>query len=46
VTVLSVSPGPAKTNIAMPSGVLGTVLGVMQHTPMFKPAGQAAGGIA
>ena len=46
VTVVSVSPGPARTNFAMPSGVLGVVLGVMQHTPMFKPAGQAAGGIA
>ena len=46
VTVVSVSPGPAKTNFAMPSGVLGVVLGVMQHTPMFKPAGQVAGGIA
>jgi NAD(P)-dependent dehydrogenase (short-subunit alcohol dehydrogenase family) len=42
VTVVSVSPGPTRTNFAMPSGVLG----VMQHTPMFKPAGQAAGGIA
>jgi hypothetical protein len=30
----------------MPSGVLGVVLGVLQHTPMFKPADQAAGGIA
>jgi retinol dehydrogenase 12 len=46
VTVVSVSPGPAKTNFAMPSGVLGVVLGVMQHTPMFKPPGQAAEGIA
>jgi NAD(P)-dependent dehydrogenase (short-subunit alcohol dehydrogenase family) len=46
VTVVSVSPGPAKTNFAMPSGVLGVVLGVMQRTPMFKPAGQAAKGIA
>jgi hypothetical protein len=44
VTVVSVSPGPARTNFAGPSGVLGVVLGVMQHTPMF--AGQAAGGIA
>ena len=46
VTVVSVSPGPARTNFAGPPGVLGVVLGVMQHTPMFKPAGQAAGGIA
>jgi NAD(P)-dependent dehydrogenase (short-subunit alcohol dehydrogenase family) len=46
VTVVSVSPGPARTNFAMPSGVLGVMLGVMQHTPMFKPADQAAGGIA
>ncbi len=46
VTVVSVSPGPAKTNFAMPSGVLGVVLGVMQRTPMFRPAGQAARGIA
>jgi len=46
VAVVSVSPGPAKTNFAMPSGMLGVVLGVMQHTPMFKPAGQAANGIA
>jgi hypothetical protein len=46
VTVVSVSPGPAKTKFALPSGVLGVVLGVMQRTPMFKPAGQAAEGIA
>ena len=46
VTVVSVSPGPTRTNFAMPSGVLGVVLGVMQHTSMFKPADQAAGGIA
>jgi NAD(P)-dependent dehydrogenase (short-subunit alcohol dehydrogenase family) len=46
VTVVSVSPGPAKTNFAMPSGLLGVVLGVMQRTPMFKSAGQAADGIA
>jgi hypothetical protein len=26
--------------------VLGLVLGVMKRTPVFKPAGQAAGGIA
>ena len=46
VTVVSASPGPSRTNFAMPSGMLGVVLGMMQHTPMFKPAGQAAGGIA
>jgi NAD(P)-dependent dehydrogenase (short-subunit alcohol dehydrogenase family) len=46
VTAVSVSPGPARTNFAMPPGLLGAVLGVMQHTPMFKPAGQAAAGIA
>jgi NAD(P)-dependent dehydrogenase (short-subunit alcohol dehydrogenase family) len=45
-TVVSVSPGPARTNFSRPSGVLGLVLGVMQHTPMVKPAGQAARGIA
>jgi hypothetical protein len=42
VNVVSISPGPTRTNFAMPSGVLG----VMQHTPMFKPASQAARGIA
>jgi NAD(P)-dependent dehydrogenase (short-subunit alcohol dehydrogenase family) len=46
VTVVSVSPGPTRTNFAGPSGVLGVVLGVMQHTAMFKPADQAARGIA
>jgi NAD(P)-dependent dehydrogenase (short-subunit alcohol dehydrogenase family) len=46
VTVVSVSPGPTRTNFAMPSGALGVVLGMMQRTPMFKPAGQAAQGIA
>jgi NAD(P)-dependent dehydrogenase (short-subunit alcohol dehydrogenase family) len=47
VTVLSVSPGPAKTNFGGggPSGVLGLVLGVMKRTPVFKPAGKAAQGI-
>ena len=45
VTVVSVSPGPARTNFAGPAGVLGVALGVLQHTPMFKPADQAAGGI-
>ena len=48
VTVVSVSPGPAKTNFGGggPSGVPGLVLGVMKRTPVFKPAGQAARGIA
>jgi NAD(P)-dependent dehydrogenase (short-subunit alcohol dehydrogenase family) len=46
VTVVSVSPGPARTNFSKPSGVMGLVLGVMQHTPMVKPADQAAEGIA
>ena len=46
VTVVSVSPGPARTNFSRPSGVMGLVLGVMQHTPMVKPADQAARGIA
>ena len=46
VTVMSVSPGPARTNFSRPSGVTGLVLGVMQHTPMVKPADQAAGGIS
>jgi NAD(P)-dependent dehydrogenase (short-subunit alcohol dehydrogenase family) len=48
VTVVAVSPGPAKTNFGGggPSGVLGLVLGVLQRTPVFKPADQAAKGIA
>jgi NAD(P)-dependent dehydrogenase (short-subunit alcohol dehydrogenase family) len=46
VTVVSVSPGPSRTNFSRPSGVLGLVLGVMQHTPVVKPADQAARGIA
>jgi len=46
VTVVAVSPGPARTNFSRPAGVLGMVLGAMQHTPMVKPAGQAASGIA
>jgi NAD(P)-dependent dehydrogenase (short-subunit alcohol dehydrogenase family) len=46
MTVVSVSPGPARTNFSRPSGVMGLVLGVMQHTPMVKPASQAARGIA
>jgi len=46
VTVVSVSPGPTRTNFSRPSGVLGLVLGMLQYTPMVKPAGQAATGIA
>lgn len=46
VTVVSVSPGPTRTNFSRPSGVMGLMLGAMQHTPMVKPAGQAARGIA
>ena len=46
VTVVAVSPGPTRTNFSRPAGVLGLVLGAMQHTPMVKPADQAAGGIA
>jgi NAD(P)-dependent dehydrogenase (short-subunit alcohol dehydrogenase family) len=47
VTVVSVSPGPAKTNFGGggPSGLTGLVLGVMKRTPVFKPADQAAQGI-
>jgi NAD(P)-dependent dehydrogenase (short-subunit alcohol dehydrogenase family) len=46
VTVVSVSPGPAKTNFAGPSGVMGLVLGVIKRIPLVKPADQAAKGIA
>jgi len=48
VTVVSVSPGPARTNFGGggPSGIMGLVLGVMKRTPVFKPADQAAEGIA
>ncbi|MDQ6775632.1 MAG: SDR family NAD(P)-dependent oxidoreductase [Actinomycetota bacterium] len=47
VTVVSVSPGPARTNFGGggPSGVMGVVTGVMKRTPVFKPADQAAEGI-
>jgi NAD(P)-dependent dehydrogenase (short-subunit alcohol dehydrogenase family) len=45
VTVVSVSPGPSRTNFPRPSGVMGLVLGMLQHTPMVKPADQAARGI-
>jgi len=45
---VAVSPGPAKTNFGGggPSGVIGLVLGVMKRTPVFRPADQAADGIA
>src|SRR5262249_48178032 len=45
VTVVSVSPGPAKTNFGGggPSGMMALVLGVMKRTRVFKPADQAAG---
>lgn len=48
VTVVSVSPGPARTNFGGggPSGVIGVATGVMKHTPVFRPAGEAAEGIA
>jgi NAD(P)-dependent dehydrogenase (short-subunit alcohol dehydrogenase family) len=47
VTVVSVSPGPARTNFGGggPSGVMGVLTGVMKHTPIFKSAGEAAEGI-
>jgi len=47
VTVVSVSPGPARTNFGGggPSGLMGAVTGVMKRTPVFKSAEQAAKGI-
>jgi NAD(P)-dependent dehydrogenase (short-subunit alcohol dehydrogenase family) len=47
VTVVSVSPGPARTNFGGggPSGVMGVLTGVMRRTPVFKNADQAAEGI-
>jgi NAD(P)-dependent dehydrogenase (short-subunit alcohol dehydrogenase family) len=47
VTVVSVSPGPARTNFggAGPAGVMGVVTGVMKRTPVFKSADEAARGI-
>jgi NAD(P)-dependent dehydrogenase (short-subunit alcohol dehydrogenase family) len=47
VTVVSVSPGPARTNFGGggPAGVMGLVTGVMKHTPVFRPAAEAAAGI-
>ena len=48
VTVVSVSPGPTKTNFGGggPSGVIGLVTDVLKHTPLLKTADQAAEGIA
>jgi NAD(P)-dependent dehydrogenase (short-subunit alcohol dehydrogenase family) len=47
VTVVSVSPGPARTNFGGggPSGVMGVLTGVMKRIPVFKQADQAAQGI-
>jgi NAD(P)-dependent dehydrogenase (short-subunit alcohol dehydrogenase family) len=47
VTAVSVSPGPARTNFGGggPSGLMGVVTGVMKHTPVFRPADEAAEGI-
>jgi NAD(P)-dependent dehydrogenase (short-subunit alcohol dehydrogenase family) len=47
VTVVAVSPGPARTNFGGggPSGVIGVVTAVMKRTPIFKPADEAAEGI-
>jgi len=47
VTVVSVSPGPARTNFGGggPSGAMGVITGVMKRTPVFKSAEQAAAGI-
>lgn len=47
VTVVSVSPGPARTNFGGggPSGVMGAVTSVMKRTPVFKSAAHAAEGI-
>jgi NAD(P)-dependent dehydrogenase (short-subunit alcohol dehydrogenase family) len=47
LTVLAVSPGPAKTNFGGggPSGLMGMVTRVLKLTPLLKPADQAAEGI-
>jgi NAD(P)-dependent dehydrogenase (short-subunit alcohol dehydrogenase family) len=47
VSVVVVSPGPTKTNFGGggPSGLLGAVFSVLKHTPLLKPADQAAEGI-
>ena len=48
VTVVAVSPGPARTNFGGggPPGPMGVVTGALKHTPVVKPADQAAGGIS
>ncbi|MBV9336506.1 MAG: SDR family NAD(P)-dependent oxidoreductase [Solirubrobacterales bacterium] len=47
VTAVAVSPGPARTNFGGggPRGVMGVVTNVMKHTPIFRPADEAAEGI-
>jgi NAD(P)-dependent dehydrogenase (short-subunit alcohol dehydrogenase family) len=47
VTVVAVSPGPTKTDFGGggPSGLMGAVTRVLKHTPLLKPADQAAEGI-
>lgn len=47
VAVVSVSPGPARTNFGSggPSGAMGAVTRVMKRTPIFKTAEDAAKGI-
>jgi len=47
VTAVAVSPGPARTNFGGggPGGVMGVLTSVMKHTPIFRPAGEAAEGI-
>ena len=48
MTAVAVSPGPARTNFGGggPSGPMGLVTGMLKHTPLVKPADQAAEGIA
>jgi len=47
VSVVAVSPGPARTNFGGggPDGVMGVLTSLMKHTPIFKPADEAAEGI-
>jgi NAD(P)-dependent dehydrogenase (short-subunit alcohol dehydrogenase family) len=47
VTAVAVSPGPTRTNFGGggPSGLMGVVTRVLKHTPLLKPAAQAAEGI-
>jgi NAD(P)-dependent dehydrogenase (short-subunit alcohol dehydrogenase family) len=47
VTVVSVSPGPARTNFGGggPSGAMGFITGLMKRSPIFKSAEDAATGI-